>query len=202
MPQRSAKDVVEEMFRRQQAGDDTVARRSRRRGHGEPRRRPQGRDGLKLILRIIDDDLGPIDPRAAPPHRRRRPRRAAPHAARDPSGVHDAAARRRARLGSPDGVDVHPHLAGRRRDDRRALGVPRRHGPARAAARLTARRASAPYVRSGRHASRPSMVMSSRRKGVHVARCEHPPQQPRRFTFTLHDLLAVRHVAVVAAHRG
>jgi predicted ester cyclase len=57
---RSAKDVVEEMFRRQQAGDsavidDLVAADMVNHAAG-----PQGREGLRLILRTIDDDLGPV----------------------------------------------------------------------------------------------------------------------------------------------
>ena len=61
MSQRSAKDVVDELFRRQQAGDDTalddlVAADLVNHAAG-----PQGRDGLKGILRTIDEDLGPID---------------------------------------------------------------------------------------------------------------------------------------------
>ena len=57
---RSAKDVVDEMFRRQQAGDDAalddlVAADMVNHAAG-----PQGRDGLKRILSTIDDDLGPV----------------------------------------------------------------------------------------------------------------------------------------------
>ena len=60
MSERSAKDVVEEMFGRHQAGDDTaiddlVAADMVNHAAG-----PQGRDGLKLILSIIDNDLGPV----------------------------------------------------------------------------------------------------------------------------------------------
>ncbi len=60
MGQRSAKDVVDELLRRQQAGDDTalddlVAEDMVNHAAG-----PQGRDGLKLILGIIDHDLGPV----------------------------------------------------------------------------------------------------------------------------------------------
>ena len=60
MSYRSAKEVVEEMFRRQQAGDDTalddlVAPDMVNHAAG-----PQGRDGLQRILRTIDDDLGPV----------------------------------------------------------------------------------------------------------------------------------------------
>jgi len=60
MSERSAKDVVEEMFRRQHAGDDTflddlVAEDMVNHAAG-----PQGRDGLKLILTTIDIDLGPV----------------------------------------------------------------------------------------------------------------------------------------------
>jgi predicted ester cyclase len=55
----TAKAVVEEMFRRQQAGDgtalDLVAADMVNHAAG-----PQGREGLGRILRTIDDDLGPI----------------------------------------------------------------------------------------------------------------------------------------------
>jgi catechol 2,3-dioxygenase-like lactoylglutathione lyase family enzyme/predicted ester cyclase len=57
---RSAKDVVAEMFRRQRAGDqsvldDLVAADLVNHAAG-----PQGREGLKAILRTIDVDLGPV----------------------------------------------------------------------------------------------------------------------------------------------
>src|SRR3954469_7070367 len=60
MSERSAKEVIEEMFRRQQAGDDTalddlVAADMVNHAAG-----PQGRDGLRSILRTIDHDLGPV----------------------------------------------------------------------------------------------------------------------------------------------
>lgn len=60
MSERSAKEVVEELFRRQQAGDNTalddlVARDMVNHAAGL-----QGREGLKRILRTIDDDLGPV----------------------------------------------------------------------------------------------------------------------------------------------
>jgi lactoylglutathione lyase len=55
----SAKAVVAEMFRRQQAGDatalDLVAADMVNHAAG-----PQGREGLDRILRIIDEDLGPV----------------------------------------------------------------------------------------------------------------------------------------------
>jgi predicted ester cyclase len=54
-----AKAVVEEMFRRQQAGDatalDLVAVDMVNHAAG-----PQGREGLDRILRTIDEDLGPV----------------------------------------------------------------------------------------------------------------------------------------------
>jgi lactoylglutathione lyase len=58
--ERSAKDVVAEMFRRQQAGDasvldDLVAADMVNHAAGL-----QGREGLRTILRTIDADLGPI----------------------------------------------------------------------------------------------------------------------------------------------
>jgi lactoylglutathione lyase len=57
---RSAKEVVYEMFRRRQAGDgtaldDLVAADMVNHAAG-----PQGREGLRQILRTIDVDLGPI----------------------------------------------------------------------------------------------------------------------------------------------
>ncbi len=60
MSERSARDVVEEMFQRQEAGDgtaldDLVAEDLVNHAAG-----PQGRAGLKLILEVIDHDLGPI----------------------------------------------------------------------------------------------------------------------------------------------
>ena len=60
MSERSAKEVVAELLRRQQAGpdavlDDLVAEDMVNHAAG-----PQGRDGLELILRTIENDLGPI----------------------------------------------------------------------------------------------------------------------------------------------
>lgn len=59
MSGRTAKNVVMEMFRRQQAGDDTaldlVAADLVNHAAG-----PQGRAGLRSILRTIDADLGPV----------------------------------------------------------------------------------------------------------------------------------------------
>jgi len=60
MSERSAKEVVDEMYRRQNAGDETaiddlVAADMVNHAAG-----PQGREGLKLILGIIDVDLGPV----------------------------------------------------------------------------------------------------------------------------------------------
>jgi predicted ester cyclase len=60
MSERSAKDVVAEMLRRQQQGDhtaldDLVAANMVNHAAG-----PQGREGLRMILHTIDVDLGPI----------------------------------------------------------------------------------------------------------------------------------------------
>ncbi len=60
MSECTPKEIVEEMFRRQQSGDnialdDLVAVDMVNHAAG-----PQGRDGLKRILRTIDDDLGPV----------------------------------------------------------------------------------------------------------------------------------------------
>jgi len=60
MGERSARDVVDEMYRRQQAGDpavldDLVADDFVNHAAG-----PQGREGLKRILATIEHDLGPV----------------------------------------------------------------------------------------------------------------------------------------------
>jgi predicted ester cyclase len=59
MSERSAKDVVEEMFRRQQDGDATVLDDLVAADMVNHAAGPQGREGLRLILRTIDHDLGP-----------------------------------------------------------------------------------------------------------------------------------------------
>ncbi len=58
---RTARDTVEELFRRQRSGgepvlDDLVATDMVNHAAG-----PQGRDGLKAILRTIEVDLGPTE---------------------------------------------------------------------------------------------------------------------------------------------
>jgi predicted ester cyclase len=58
---RSAKDVVEELFRRQNAGDDTVLDDLVAPEMVNHAAGPQGRDGLRTILRTIEVDLGPTD---------------------------------------------------------------------------------------------------------------------------------------------
>jgi lactoylglutathione lyase len=60
MSERTAKDVVEEMFLRQQAGDDTVLDDLVAADMVNHAAGPQGLEGLKRILRTIDDDLGPV----------------------------------------------------------------------------------------------------------------------------------------------
>lgn len=60
MSERSAKDVVAEMFRRQQAGDDTVLDDLVAVDMVNHAAGPQGREGLRDILRTIDTDLGPV----------------------------------------------------------------------------------------------------------------------------------------------
>lgn len=60
MSSRTARDIIEELFRRQQTGDDTalddlVAEDMVNHAAG-----PQGRDGLRQILATIAHDLGPI----------------------------------------------------------------------------------------------------------------------------------------------
>ena len=58
--ERSAKEIVEEMFRRQQAGDNTVLDDLVAADMVNHAAGPQGREGLKRILRTIDHDLGPV----------------------------------------------------------------------------------------------------------------------------------------------
>jgi lactoylglutathione lyase len=56
---RSARNVVEELFRRQRAGDDTVLDDLVSPGLVNHAAGPQGREGLRTILRTIEADLGP-----------------------------------------------------------------------------------------------------------------------------------------------
>ncbi|GLZ48349.1 hypothetical protein Acsp06_45340 [Actinomycetospora sp. NBRC 106375] len=60
MSERSAKDVVAEMFRRQQEGDETVLDDLVAEDMLNHAAGPQGREGLRRILGIIDEDLGPV----------------------------------------------------------------------------------------------------------------------------------------------
>ncbi len=55
----SARHVVEELFRRQKAGDDTVLDDLVAPDMVNHAAGPQGRDGLRAILRTIEVDLGP-----------------------------------------------------------------------------------------------------------------------------------------------
>jgi predicted ester cyclase len=56
---RNAKDVVEELFRRQSVGDDTVLDDLVATDMVNHAAGPQGRTGLRMILRTIEVDLGP-----------------------------------------------------------------------------------------------------------------------------------------------
>jgi predicted ester cyclase len=60
MSDRSAEHVVAEMFRRQRAGDDSVLDDLVAVDMTNHAAGPQGREGLRLILRTIDADLGPV----------------------------------------------------------------------------------------------------------------------------------------------
>jgi predicted ester cyclase len=60
MSERSAKDVVAEMFERQRAGDDTALDELVAADMINHAAGPQGRDGLRSILTTIEDDLGPV----------------------------------------------------------------------------------------------------------------------------------------------
>ena len=59
-PERSAKDVVAEMSRRLQDGDETVLDDLVEADFVNHAAGPQGREGLRDILRTIDVDLGPV----------------------------------------------------------------------------------------------------------------------------------------------
>jgi predicted ester cyclase len=58
---RSAKSVVEELYRRQKAGDDSVLDDLVAPDMVNHAAGPQGREGLRAILRTIEVDLGPTD---------------------------------------------------------------------------------------------------------------------------------------------
>ena len=60
MNERTAKEIVAEMYRRQQAGDPTVLDDLVAEDLVNHAAGPQGRDGLNRILRTIDEDLGPV----------------------------------------------------------------------------------------------------------------------------------------------
>jgi lactoylglutathione lyase len=57
---RSAKDVVDELFRRRAAGDEGVLDELVSADLVNHAAGPQGREGMRRILRIIDEDLGPV----------------------------------------------------------------------------------------------------------------------------------------------
>ena len=60
MSERTAKEVVDEMHRRQQDGDPTVLDDLVAEDLVNHAAGPQGREGLRRILGIIEDDLGPL----------------------------------------------------------------------------------------------------------------------------------------------
>jgi predicted ester cyclase len=57
---RRAKDIIAEMLRRQQEGDDTVLDELVAEDMVNHAAGPQGREGLRRILRNIHEDLGPV----------------------------------------------------------------------------------------------------------------------------------------------
>ncbi|MEY2397851.1 MAG: lactoylglutathione lyase [Actinomycetota bacterium] len=59
MAQRSARDVVDELLRRQREGDESVLEDLVAEDMVNHAAGPQGRDGLAQILRTIEHDLGP-----------------------------------------------------------------------------------------------------------------------------------------------
>jgi predicted ester cyclase len=59
MTRRTAREVVDELFRRQQESDHTVLDELVAADLVNHAAGPQGREGLRQILRTIEDDLGP-----------------------------------------------------------------------------------------------------------------------------------------------
>ena len=59
MSERSAKDVVDELFRRSQQGDDAALDELVAANMVNHAAGPQGREGLRQILHTIENDLGP-----------------------------------------------------------------------------------------------------------------------------------------------
>ena len=57
---RSAKDVVDELFRRRAAGDEGVLDELVSADLVNHAAGPQGREGMRRILRMVDEDLGPV----------------------------------------------------------------------------------------------------------------------------------------------
>ena len=115
MSERTAREVVEELVRRQEEGDDTVLDDLIAADMVNHAAGPQGREGLRSILRTIDHDLGPI---SFEQH----------HLVADGDvvvqhvtmhGTHRASTmpllEGTPASGRPAVVEVHPHLAGRRR---------------------------------------------------------------------------------------
>jgi predicted ester cyclase len=60
MARRGAREIVEEMLRRQQAGDESYLEELVAVDMVNHAAGPQGRSGLASILRTIDRDLGPV----------------------------------------------------------------------------------------------------------------------------------------------
>lgn len=60
MSERSAKEIVQELFDRGTAGDDSAIDELVAADMVNHAAGPQGRDGWKLILAVIDNDLGPV----------------------------------------------------------------------------------------------------------------------------------------------
>jgi lactoylglutathione lyase len=60
MSVRSARDVIDEMYHRQRAGDESVLDDLVAEDMVNHAAGPQGREGLRQILATIDNDLGPV----------------------------------------------------------------------------------------------------------------------------------------------
>jgi lactoylglutathione lyase len=60
MSERSARDVVDEMYQRQRAGDESALDELVADDMVNHAAGPQGREGLRRILANIDNDLGPV----------------------------------------------------------------------------------------------------------------------------------------------
>ena len=140
MTEQTAKDILQELIRRTDAGDDTAIDDLIAEDMVNHAAAPQGRAGWKYIIEVIEHDLADVTIE----HHALiggRPGRPPDDHARDPPSFEDAAVVRRSSNRRSSLLALHPHLAYRQRSNCRALGLPRRHRTADGTRRL-----DAPYL--------------------------------------------------------